>query len=78
MEDTPLMMATRFGHSSTADILLRNGADKNRADDKAWTSLMRAAANGHTKVVVAFFGYHPSPHQGVIPVPGYQPSPDHI
>ena len=54
-DETPLMMATRFGHSITTALLLRNGADKNRSDRKGWTSLMRAAGSGHTKVVVELF-----------------------
>ena len=49
---SPLHLACRFGQVEAVDELLKApGADPSAADDHGWTSLMRAAGNGHVELV---------------------------
>ena len=48
---TPLMRASRNGHTEVARLLLERGAELEAKDPDGRTSLMWAAFNGHTEVV---------------------------
>ncbi|XP_076436451.1 uncharacterized protein LOC143275977 [Babylonia areolata] len=46
--NTPLSLAARSGHSDTAELLIRHGADVNTLNDVGDTPLMYAAMNGQS------------------------------
>ncbi len=48
---TPLFMAARNGSAAMVEVLLRSGADFNRANDNGTTPLMMAAAAGNPDAV---------------------------
>ena len=48
---TPLLIASREGHSSVVECMLRYGADPNDGGDKGFTPLLLAASEGHLEVV---------------------------
>jgi hypothetical protein len=49
---TALMLAARWGHTDTVEVLLDNGANPNaRFGDEGWTALMVAAEGGRTPTV---------------------------
>jgi len=49
--ETPLAVASRFGHAEAARVLLEHGADTNTRDKYDWSPLERASENGHADVV---------------------------
>ncbi|CAF1002041.1 unnamed protein product [Didymodactylos carnosus] len=48
---TPLMYASRFGHSHLIQLLIDHGADLNRRDEKGWCPLLMATQHGHLDIV---------------------------
>ncbi|CAF1395061.1 unnamed protein product, partial [Didymodactylos carnosus] len=48
---TPLMYASRFGHSHLIQLLIDSGADLNRRDEKGWCPLLMATQHGHLDIV---------------------------
>lgn len=49
--ETPLAVASRFGHAEAALTLLEHGADTKMRDKYGWSPLQRASENGHVDVV---------------------------
>ena len=47
---TPLMMASRSGHSEIVQMLLKAGAEVNDTDDEDWNSLHYACFSGHAGI----------------------------
>jgi ankyrin repeat protein len=52
--ETPLCVASRWGHAEVARVLLENGADMEIRDGDYWRPLERAVENGHVEVVQVF------------------------
>jgi ankyrin repeat protein len=50
-DETPLIVASREGHSEVARVLLERGADTETRDDGDWSPLERASRYGHVEVV---------------------------
>jgi len=48
--ETPLGVASRWGHTEVARVLLEHGADTKIPDKDDWSPLLRAAGNGHVEV----------------------------
>jgi ankyrin repeat protein len=48
---TPLYLAAREGSLKAVEVLLRAGADANRADREGWTPLHAATVRGHEEIV---------------------------
>ena len=49
---TPLMYATRNGHSQVADLLLKHGANINARQNFGWTPLMQAIRGEHPDIAI--------------------------
>jgi ankyrin repeat protein len=54
---TPLMHASRCGHTDIVDVLLAHGADANAKDKDGNTALHLAASLGHKEIVVALLAH---------------------
>ena len=52
--ETPLGVASRWGHAEIARVLLEHGADMEIPDGEYWRPLERAVENGHVEVVQVF------------------------
>lgn len=48
---TPLMLASVYGHVNIAKLLINAGTDINARDKYGWTSMMRAAGEGRLNIV---------------------------
>ena len=46
-----MVVASCFGSTEIAELLLARGADVNRCDDSGWSPLTHAAYRGHTDTV---------------------------
>ena len=51
--ETALLLAASKGHSEVVKILVKHGADPNRASSDGNTPLHKAAMDGHAEVVIA-------------------------
>ncbi|XP_067947505.1 ankyrin repeat domain-containing protein 50-like [Watersipora subatra] len=49
--NTPLQLATMYGHTATASLLLRRRADPNKCDREGNSALHYAAKNGHLTIL---------------------------
>jgi ankyrin repeat protein len=56
-DETPLILASREGHSAVARVLLKHGANTETRDNEGWSALERASQNGHVGVVRVLLEY---------------------
>ena len=54
---TPLIDASRMGHTDVVRYLLEQGVNRDKADDGGWTSLHYAAAHGRLEVAKLLMVY---------------------
>ena len=50
---TPLMVAARYNHPEIIRLLLSNGADINKKNDKGWTALKFAELSNAKEAIAA-------------------------
>ena len=55
---TPLLVASREGHTRVCKALLKHGADADDGGDKGWTPLSVAAGEGHVEVCEILLKYN--------------------
>ena len=48
---TPVFLAAQTGHLDVVDLLIENGADKDKANNAGWTPVFVASQQGHLDVV---------------------------